>query len=76
MMWDFAGNYKRADYSTFALTNNVTFNLNIGGFKSDPSWRVQDSFSQLNGSPFSTLDKDNDNDSSASCAQKFASSGW
>ncbi len=76
MMWDSNNVYKRADYTTFRLTNNQTFSLSIGGFSSDPSWNVRDSFSYHNGAAFSTLDKDNDNDPKLACAPSFNSPGW
>jgi len=75
MMWDSNNVFKRADYSTFSLTNNQTYNLNIGGFSSDPSWRVRDSFSYHNGAAFSTDEQKNASDPT-NCAQIFSSSGW
>ena len=41
MMWDSNNVYRRADYSTFVITNNSTYNLSIAGFRSDQGWRVQ-----------------------------------
>jgi hypothetical protein len=76
MMWDSNNVFKRADYSTFTLTNQVTYNLSIGGFSSDSGWRVQDSLGLLNGAAFSAKDRDNDNDGSGNCASVFNSAGW
>ena len=75
-MWDKYNVYKRADYSTFVVTNNSTYNLSIGGFSSDPSWRIQDSFGLLNGAAFSAQDRDNDNFNGGNCADNLNSAGW
>jgi hypothetical protein len=76
MMWDSNNVFKRADYSTFALTNQVTYNLSVGGFSSDSGWRVQDSLGPLNGVGFSAKDRDNDNDGVGNCSFFFNSAGW
>ncbi len=74
-MWDSNNVFKRADYSTFILTNKNMYNLSIGGFSSEPSWRVQDSFSYHNGAPFSTYDRKNTSDPT-NCPYIFSSAGW
>ncbi len=75
MMWDSNNVFKRADYANFNLTDSKTYNLSIGGFSSDPSWRVRDSFSYHNGAAFSAYDQKNATDPT-NCAQIFASAGW
>ena len=76
MMWDSNNVFKRADYSTFSLTDSQLYNLSIGGFSSDPSWRLRDSFSYHNGVPFSTINNSHDNVPGSNCAYVFYSPGW
>jgi hypothetical protein len=68
--------YKAANYSDFRLTNNVTYNLEVGGFYSDPSLYVGDALGAADGAAFSTEDADHDDVVYLNCALSQMSAGW
>jgi len=62
-----------AKYSWFLVGNEKTnYILHLGGYSGDAG----DAFSIHNGMMFSTVDRDNDKDSSDNCAQKLGGGGW
>ncbi|CAK8686898.1 unnamed protein product [Clavelina lepadiformis] len=72
-LWDFDGNQRHADYSSFSIepAENL-YRLRVSGY----SGNAGDSLTYHNSEPFSTEDNDNDfND--GNCATKFGGSqGW
>lgn len=66
---------KYAYYSSFRLTNEVTYDLEIGGFSTSENYATGDSLSNHNGVKFSTFDKDND-EGAENCAQNLNTAGW
>ncbi|CAK8690181.1 unnamed protein product [Clavelina lepadiformis] len=71
-LWDFAGNQRHADYSSFSIESAENlYRLRVSGY----SGNAGDSLSYHNGHPFSTEDSDNDS-SSGNCATLHGSQGW
>ena len=74
-MTDTDGNFKRADYSTFKLLNDITYNIKLDGFSSGDNWQVRDSLRSADTMAFSAPSRDNDA-SPLNCASKFGSGNW
>jgi len=63
---DFDGKTGHAEYKTFEISDSTdNYKLTIGNY----SGTAGDSFSPLNGNPFSTIDRDNDINNDKSCAE-------
>ena len=72
---DFEGNYRYANYSFFSVGNSGTnYKLNIVGYTGTVTDDMTGSYS-LNGIPFSTKDRDNDQ-SSGNCAVNHRGAWW
>ncbi|XP_059490229.1 angiopoietin-2-like [Neocloeon triangulifer] len=71
---DFEGNFTYAEYSLFRVGSEKTnFRLTVAGYSGNAS----DSFSSHNGTPFSTIDKTNDESPACCpCAKTYASGWW
>ncbi|XP_035228784.1 protein scabrous-like [Stegodyphus dumicola] len=71
-IWDSAGQYKYAEYSTFrVLHESDSYRLVIAGYRGNAS----DAMTYHNGMAFSTPDRDNDASEATHCAD-FYNSGW
>ncbi|CAK8686763.1 unnamed protein product [Clavelina lepadiformis] len=72
-LWDFEGNQRHANYSSFSIESAENlYRLNVSGY----SGNAGDSFSDNNGYPFSTEDADNDS-FHGNCATFYGGSqGW
>ncbi|XP_076806730.1 ficolin-2-like [Clavelina lepadiformis] len=72
-LWDFDGNQRHADYSSFSIESAENlYRLRVSGY----SGNAGDSLSYNNGRPFSTEDSDNDS-SNINCSTHFGGSqGW
>ncbi|CAK8686815.1 unnamed protein product [Clavelina lepadiformis] len=77
-LWDFDGNQRHADYSSFSIESAENlYRLRVSGY----SGNAGDSLTWHNGYPFSTEDNDNDPESkysnSRNCATHYGGSqGW
>ncbi|XP_076807355.1 fibrinogen-like protein A isoform X2 [Clavelina lepadiformis] len=73
-LWDFHGNQRHADYSSFSIESAENlYRLRVSGY----SGNAGDSLSYHNGYPFSTEDNDNDSSSGLNCATGYGGSqGW
>ena len=72
---DFEGNYKYVNYLFFSVGNSGTnYTLNIAGYTGTAGNDMIGSHS-LNGMPFSTKDRDNDQ-SGGNCAVNFRGAWW
>ena len=70
---DFEGNTAYAKYSSFAVGSaSENYKLTIGGY----GGTAGDAMTRYNGMEFSTRDRDNDVDSSRSCAETYKGSWW
>ncbi|CAK8686836.1 unnamed protein product [Clavelina lepadiformis] len=72
-LWDFDGNQRHADYSSFSIESAENlYRLRVSGY----SGNAGDSLSYNNGRPFSTEDSDNDS-SNINCSTHFGGTqGW
>ncbi|XP_076806713.1 ficolin-2-like [Clavelina lepadiformis] len=72
-LWDFYGNQRHADYSSFSIESAENlYRLRVSGY----SGNAGDSLSYNNGRPFSTEDSDNDS-SNINCSTHFGGTqGW
>ncbi|CAK8686749.1 unnamed protein product [Clavelina lepadiformis] len=72
-LWDFDGNQRHADYSSFSIESAENlYRLRVSGY----SGNAGDSLKYHNGQSFSTEDSDNDS-SGVNCATRFGGSqGW
>ena len=68
--------YKKAEYTTFKLLNDATYNLEVGGYSSSVNHYVGDALTFHNGAKFSAKDQDNDENNVENCATKYESAGW
>ncbi|XP_076805210.1 microfibril-associated glycoprotein 4-like isoform X4 [Clavelina lepadiformis] len=73
-LWDFDGNQRHADYSSFSIESAENlYRLRVSGY----SGNAGDSLSYHNGRPFSTEDSDNDSWNGGNCATSWGGSqGW
>ena len=70
---DFEGNTAYAKYSSFAVGSaSENYKLTVDGY----SGTAGDAMTYHNGMEFSTRDRDNDVDSSKSCAERYKGSWW
>jgi len=65
----------RAVYNSFSVGGPPTYTMRLGSYNSDRS-SLEDSLSHHNNAAFSTYDKDNDQYSAGSCAQKYHGAAW
>ncbi|XP_076806204.1 fibrinogen-like protein A [Clavelina lepadiformis] len=72
-LWDFDGNQRHADYSSFSIESAENlYRLRVSGY----SGNAGDSLAHNNGHPFSTEDSDNDS-SGGNCASHLGGTqGW
>jgi len=72
--WD--GNQRYAKYQGFRLSaESDNYRLSYDSYEGDDSVNSWDSLQDSNNSPFSTRDKDNDDDE-GNCAERYDGSGW
>ncbi|XP_076805211.1 microfibril-associated glycoprotein 4-like [Clavelina lepadiformis] len=73
-LWDFDGNQRHADYSSFSIESAENlYRLRVSGY----SGNAGDSMDLSNGRPFSTEDSDNDSWTGYNCATNWGGSqGW
>ncbi|XP_076806712.1 fibrinogen-like protein A [Clavelina lepadiformis] len=72
-LWDFDGNQRHADYSSFSIESAENlYRLRVSGY----SGNAGDSLINHNGHPFSTEDNDNDSYGGGNCATDYGSQGW
>ncbi|CAK8686932.1 unnamed protein product [Clavelina lepadiformis] len=73
-LWDFDGNQRHADYSSFSIESAENlYRLRVSGY----SGNAGDSLTYHNGGPFSTEDSDNDSWTEGNCATGYGGSqGW
>ncbi|XP_076806729.1 microfibril-associated glycoprotein 4-like [Clavelina lepadiformis] len=74
-LWDFDGNQRHADYSSFSIESAENlYRLHVSGY----SGNAGDSLTSYhNGYPFSTEDSDNDSRGERNCATSYGGSqGW
>ncbi len=74
-MTDADGNFRRADYGKFRLTDATKFNLEVSEFESDNRWGLRDDLNRLNGRPFTAPDQ-NHGDATDDCASSRETAGW
>ena len=74
-MTDVEGRYRRADYDTFKITSDATYNVMLDGFHSDISWQTRNAFEEANGMAFSAPGRDNDN-APYDCAARYGTGNW
>ena len=77
-MVDFEGNKKYAQYNFFSVNNNLTnYRINFGTYTGDAGDALDcGGRGYHNGKPFSTHDRDNDEDNTRNCAQDYGSGWW
>ncbi|XP_059096246.1 uncharacterized protein LOC131890823 [Tigriopus californicus] len=75
-LWDKDLNYRQANYGRFKILNNVTYNLEVEDFSSPSHAFVPDALGTANGMKFTTMDVDNDEDTTENCANIFEGPGW
>ncbi|CAK8686918.1 unnamed protein product [Clavelina lepadiformis] len=72
-LWDFDGNQRHADYSSFSIESAENlYRLRVSGY----SGNAGDSLTFHNGQPFSTEDNDNDSDGRNCATHWGGSQGW
>ncbi|XP_076807295.1 techylectin-5B-like [Clavelina lepadiformis] len=73
-LWDFDGNQRHADYSSFSIESAENlYRLRVSGY----SGNAGDSLDYSNGQPFSKEDSNNDSIRNANCVTRFGGTqGW
>ncbi|XP_076806728.1 microfibril-associated glycoprotein 4-like [Clavelina lepadiformis] len=73
-LWDFDGNQRHADYSSFSIESAENlYRLRVSGY----SGNAGDSLAYHNGRPYSTEDSDNDSHDGMNCATQWGGTqGW
>ena len=54
-MWDADSNHAEVTYERFRLTDEVTYNLEVGDFVVPNAYGLMDELEELNGAPFSIV---------------------